>query len=84
MTKQIQDWRLKLILWLEKRREKEKQREIKNIKESIVFNLTSSLTTEESLEVFENVKIEYNKLMEERLVKVNREKSVLEQFLSVS
>ena len=35
MTKQINDWKTRLILWLEKRREKEKQREIKNFKESV-------------------------------------------------
>ena len=32
MTDKIKDWRLRLIIWLEKRRVKEKQNEIQNFK----------------------------------------------------
>jgi hypothetical protein len=82
MTKQINDWKTRLILWLEKRREKEKQREIKNFKESVLLTLGKSLTTEESIKVFNEIVLEYKQLMFNRLEKVSKEKSVLEFFLS--
>ena len=82
MTKQINDWKTRLILWLEKRREKEKQREIKNFKESVLLTLEKSLTTEESIEVFNQVVLEYKQLMSNRLEEVSKEKSVLKFFLS--
>ena len=82
MTKQINDWRTRLILWLEKRREKEKQKDIKNFKESVLLTLEKSLTTEDSIEVFNQVVLEYKQLMSNRLEEVSKEKSVLEFFLS--
>ena len=82
MTKQINDWRTRLIIWLEKRREKEKQKDIKNFKESVLLTLEKSLTTEESIKVFNQVVLEYKQLMSDRLEEVSKEKSVLEFFLS--
>ena len=82
MTKQINDWKTRLILWLEKRREKEKQREIKNFKESVLLTLEKSLTTEESIKVFNETVLEYKQLMFNRLEEVSKEKSILEFFLS--
>ena len=82
MTKQINDWRTRLIIWLEKRREKEKQKDIKNFKESVLLTLEKSLTTEESIKVFNQVVLEYKQLMSNRLEEVSKEKSVLEFFLS--
>ena len=82
MTKQINDWRTRLIIWLEKRREKEKQEDIKNFKESVLLTLEKSLTTEESIKVFKEIVSEYNQLMFNRLEEVSKEKSVLEFFLS--
>ena len=82
MTKQINDWRTRLIIWLEKRREKEKQKDIKNFKESVLLTLEKSLTTEESIKVFNQVVLEYKQLMSNRLEEVSKEKSVLEFSLS--
>ena len=39
MTDKIKDWRLRLIIWLEKRRVKEKQSEIQNFKDSVLLGL---------------------------------------------
>ena len=39
MTDKIKDWRLRLIIWLEKRRVKEKQNEIQNFKESVLHGI---------------------------------------------
>lgn len=83
MTKQINDWKTRLILWLEKRREKEKQEDIKNFKESVLLTLEKSLTTGESVKVFNEIVLEYKQLMFNRLEEVSKEKSVLEFFLSM-
>ena len=83
MTDKIKDWRLRLIIWLEKRRVKEKQNEIQNFKESVLLGL-QQLETEESIEVFNKINEEYKQLMLKRLARVTKEKFDLEQFLSVS
>ena len=67
MTDKIKDWKLKLIIWLEKRQVKEKQDEIENFKDS----------------VFNKINEEYRNLMLKRLARVTKEKFDLEQFLSV-
>lgn len=82
MTKQINDWRTRIIIWLEKRREKEKQEDIKNFKESVLLTLEKSLTTEESIKVFNEIVLEYKQLMSDRLEEVSKEKCFLEFFLS--
>ncbi len=41
MTDKIKDWRLRLIIWLEKRRVKEKQSELQNFKESVHLDYNS-------------------------------------------
>ena len=83
MTDKIKDWRLRLIIWLEKRQVKEKQNEIQNFKESVLLGL-QQLETEESIEVFNKINEEYKNLMLKRLARVTKEKFDLEQFLSVS
>ena len=83
MTDKIKDWRLRLIIWLEKMRIKEKQSEIQNFKESVLLDL-QQLETEESIEVFNKINEEYKNLMLKRLARVTKEKFDLEQFLSVS
>ena len=80
MTDKIKDWRLRLIIWLEKRRVKEKQSELQNFKESVLLGL-QQLETEESIEVFNKINEEYKQLMLKRLVRVTEEKFNLEQFL---
>lgn len=83
MTDKIKDWRLRLIIWLEKRRVKEKQSELQNFKESVLLGL-QQLETEESIEVFNKINEEYKNLMLKRLARVTKEKFDLEEFLSVS
>ena len=83
MTDKIKDWRLRLIIWLEKMRVKEKQSELQNFKESVLLGL-QQLETEESIEVFNKINEEYKNLMLKRLARVTKEKFDLEQFLSVS
>ena len=83
MTDKIKDWRLRLIIWLEKMRIKEKQSEMQNFKESVLLGL-QQLETEESIEVFNKINEEYKNLMLKRLARVTKEKFDLEQFLSVS
>ena len=83
MTDKIKDWRLRLIIWLEKRRVKEKQSELQNFKESVLLGL-QQLETEESIEVFNKINEEYKQLMLKRLARVTKEKFDLEEFLSVS
>ena len=80
MTDKIKDWRLRLIIWLEKRRVKEKQSEIQNFKESVLLGL-QQLETEESIEVFNKINEEYKNLMLKRLARVTKEKFDLEEFL---
>ena len=80
MTDKIKDWRLRLIIWLEKRRVKEKQNEIQNFKETVLLDL-QELETEESIEVFNKISEEYKNLMLKRLARVTKEKFDLEEFL---
>ena len=80
MTDKIKDWRLRLIIWLEKRRVKEKQSELQNFKESVLLRL-QQLETEESIKVFNKINEEYKNLMLKRLARVTKEKFNLEEFL---
>ena len=80
MTKQINDWKTRLIIWLEKRRVKEKQSELQNFKESVLLGL-QQLETEEGIEVFNKINEEYKNLMLKRLARVTKEKFDLEEFL---
>ena len=80
MTDKIKDWRLRLIIWLQKLQEKEKQSEVQNFKESVLLGL-QQLETEESIETFNKISEEYKELMLKRLAKVTKEKFNLEQFL---
>ena len=82
MTDKIKDWRLRLIIWLQKRQVKEKQDEIENFKDSVLLGL-QQLETEDSIEVFNKINEEYRNLMLKRLARVTEEKFNLEQFLSV-
>jgi len=81
MTQQLKNWKTKLILWLEKRREKELKTEIELSKESILHLLTKPFTTEQSIEVFTDISLQFNNLMQQRLNRVSEEKTALESFL---
>ena len=81
MTKEINNLKTRFNLWLEKSREKEKIKELEKTKNSIIYYLTVSLTTEESIKMFNQVEKEYRELMESRLEAVSNEKVALEKFL---
>ena len=81
MTKEINNLKTRFNLWREKSREKEKIKELEKSKNSIIYYLTVSLTTEESIEMFNQVEEEYRELMKARLKAVSVEKVVLEEFL---
>ena len=81
MTKEINNLKTRFNLWREKSREKEKIKELEKAKNSIIYYLTVSLTTEESIKMFNQVELEYRELMEVRLKAVSVEKVVLEEFL---
>jgi len=69
-----------LQVWWQKRQEKVKQTEISTARESILFLLSNELTTEESVNLFNDVYSVYVNRMNQRLVEINNEKVVLEQF----
>ena len=81
MTKEINNLKTRFNLWREKSREKEKIKELEKAKNSIIYHLTVSLTTEESIKMFNQVEEEYRDLMKSRLKAVSVEKVVLEEFL---
>ena len=81
MTAHLKNWKFRLILWLENRREKEIKTEIERNKETILYNLLENKSTEQSIEMFNNISEQFINLMTERLKVVNEEKSVLESFL---
>ena len=83
MTKEINNLKTRFNLWREKSREKEKIKELEKAKNSIIYYLTVSLTTEESIKMFNQVELEYRELMESRLKTVSVEKVALEKFLCV-
>ena len=81
MTKEINNLKTRFNLWREKSSEKEKLKELEKSKNSIIYYLTVSLTTEESIKMFNQVEEEYRDLMKSRLKAVSVEKVVLEEFL---
>ena len=81
MTKEINNLKTRFNLWREKSREKEKLKELEKAKNSIIYYLTVSLTTEESIKMFNQVEEEYRELMKARLKAVSVENVVLEEFL---
>ena len=81
MTKKINNLKTRFNLWREKSREKEKIKELEKAKNSIIYYLTVSLTTEESIKMFNQVELEYRELLEVRLGDVSNEKIELEKFL---
>ena len=82
MTKEINNLKTRFNLWREKSREKEKIKELEKAKNSIIYYLTVSLTTQESIKMFNEVEIDYRELMDSRLKAVSNEKVALEKFLS--
>lgn len=62
--------------------EKEKQSDIINRRESIMHHLLVGMTTEESIEMYNQISVLFVSAAEKRLKAVNEEKSNLEKFLT--
>lgn len=69
--------------WWQKRQEKIKQQDFSTAREVILFNLSNELTTEESINLFKDVRDVFTNKMQQRLVDISQEKVALENFLSV-
>ena len=67
----------------EKAKTKEKQQDLINRRESTMHNLLVNLTTEESIDMFNQVSVLFYEAAEKRLKEVNEEKDSLERFLTI-
>ena len=68
--------------WREKYSQKEKQQDLINRRESTMHNLLVGLSTEESIDMFNEISVLFYNAAEKRLKEVNEEKDNLEKFLS--
>ena len=68
--------------WREKYSQKEKEADLINRRESTMHNLLVNLTTEESINMFNEISVLFYNAAEKRLKEVNEEKDNLEKFLS--
>ena len=66
----------------EKVKTKEKEADLINRRESTMHNLLVNLTTEESINMFNEISVLFYNAAEKRLKEVNEEKDNLEKFLS--
>ena len=66
----------------EKVKTKEKQQDLINRRESIMHHLLVGMTTEESIEMYNQISVLFVSAAEKRLKAVNEEKSNLEKFLT--
>ena len=66
----------------EKAKTKEKQQDLINRRESTMHNLLVNLTTEESIDMFNQVSVLFYNAAEKRLKEVIEEKDNLEKFLN--
>jgi len=82
MTAHLKNWKFRLILWLENRREKELKTEIERNKETILYNLLENKSTEQSIEIFNSVSQQFIDLMAQRHKQIEQEKAVIESFLN--
>ena len=68
--------------WREKYSQKEKEADLINRRESTMHNLLVNLTTEESINMFNEISVLFYNAVEKRLKEVNEEKDNLEKFLN--
>ena len=68
--------------WREKYSQKEKEADLINRRESTMHNLLVNLTTEESIDMFNEISVLFYNAAEKRLKEVNEEKDNLEKFLN--
>lgn len=66
----------------EKVKTKEKLQDLINRRESIMHHLLVGMTTEESIEMYNQISVLFVSAAEKRLKAVNEEKSNLEKFLT--
>lgn len=66
----------------EKVKTKEKLQDLINRRESTMHNLLVGLSTEESIEMFNEISVLFYNVAEKRLKEVNEEKDNLEKFLN--
>ncbi len=69
--------------WREKYSQKEKEADLINRRESTMHNLLVNLTTEESINMFNEISVLFYNAAEKRLKEVNEEKDNLEKFLTI-
>ena len=62
--------------------QKEKEQNLINRRERTMYNLLVGMTTEESIEMFNEISVLFVSAAEKRLKAVSEEKSSLEKFLS--
>lgn len=84
MTKVLLNWKERLIIYLQNRKEKERQTEKEIMFDSIMHLLKENLSLEESIEMFEDVRERFRDSCLRQLADVERDKSVLEKFLERS
>jgi hypothetical protein len=75
MTQRIKSWR-------ENRKQSNHERELMTRKETILYNLLNDLTTEESLNMFEDINSLFLSNVNSRLQSISEEKLLIEKFLS--
>ena len=68
--------------WREKYSQKEKEADLINRRESTMHNLLVGLSTEESIDMFNEISVLFYNVAEKRLKEVNEEKDNLEKFLN--
>ena len=62
--------------------QKEKEQNLINRRERTMYNLLVGMTTEESIDMFNEISVLFVSAAEKRLKAVNEEKSSLEKFLN--
>ena len=62
--------------------QKEKEQNLINRRERTMYNLLVGMTTEESIDMFNEISVLFYNVAEKRLKEVNEEKDNLEKFLS--
>ena len=67
--------------WQEKRKQAQHEQELRNRRETIMYNLLNDLTTEESLNMFKDIKSLFFNNVENRFNSISEEKRVIELFL---
>ena len=81
MTQKIKTFREKIAEFRANKKIKERQKELQKAKECILYNLTNNLSTEESIDMFNEVAETFCDLKAKRLERITEEKTNLENFL---